>query len=70
MISARNARRAQYREETCSLRRLVAVISQDIPLDRCQIGSADHVSARDSRRKIRGPDFGVGPDCVALLQTL
>lgn len=61
---------ARYCEETSSLRWLVAAISQDMPLDCCQIGHVDLVSARGSRRKIRGPKFGVGPDSDLLLQTL
>jgi len=51
MIPARNARMAQCREGACRcclrLGGFVAVISQDIPLGRCQIGRVDHVSARD-----------------------
>ena len=61
---------ARYREETSCLRWLMAVISQDMPLECCQIRHVDLVSARGSHRKIRGPKFGVGPDSDLLLQTL
>jgi len=51
IIPAHNAHMAQCREGACRcclrLGGFVAVISQDIPLGRCQIGRVDHVSARD-----------------------